>query len=117
MNTEFGPSYAAIYDALYADKDYEAGCAMIRRIADDRLGGARDILPATIRVVQMEPGPMPTLTASAPASINARVAAPVAMPIVWRRLAEGHGHRPLTFHDRAGPARGNRWEPFPGRRD
>ncbi len=44
MNTEFGPSYAAIYDALYADKDYEAGCAMIRRIADDRLGGARDIL-------------------------------------------------------------------------
>ena len=30
--------------------------------------------PATMRVVQMEPGPMPTLTASAPASIRARVA-------------------------------------------
>ena len=29
--------------------------------------------PATIRVVQIEPGPMPTLTASAPASISARV--------------------------------------------
>jgi hypothetical protein len=28
--------------------------------------------PATIRVVQMEPGPMPTFTASAPASISAR---------------------------------------------
>ena len=28
--------------------------------------------PATIRVVQMEPGPMPTFTASAPASIRAR---------------------------------------------
>ncbi len=30
--------------------------------------------PATMRVVQMEPGPMPTLMASAPASIRARVA-------------------------------------------
>ena len=27
--------------------------------------------PVTMRVVQMEPGPMPTLTASAPASISA----------------------------------------------
>ncbi len=27
--------------------------------------------PATIRVVQIDPGPMPTFTASAPASINA----------------------------------------------
>jgi hypothetical protein len=35
--------------------------------------------PATIRVVQMEPGPMPTLTASAPASTSASAAAPVAM--------------------------------------
>ena len=30
--------------------------------------------PATMRVVQMLPGPMPTFTASAPASIRARVA-------------------------------------------
>ncbi|MNJ59715.1 hypothetical protein D3C77_554120 [compost metagenome] len=30
--------------------------------------------PATMRVVQIEPGPMPTFTASAPASIRARVA-------------------------------------------
>src|SRR5213082_617707 len=30
--------------------------------------------PATMRVVQMEPGPMPTLTASAPASMTARAA-------------------------------------------
>ncbi len=30
--------------------------------------------PATMRVVQMLPGPMPTFTASAPASISARAA-------------------------------------------
>ena len=35
--------------------------------------------PATTRVVQIEPGPMPTLTASAPASISARAASAVAM--------------------------------------
>ncbi len=35
--------------------------------------------PATMRVVQIEPGPMPTLTASAPASINASAASPVTM--------------------------------------
>ena len=35
-------------------------------------------IPATTRVVQIEPGPIPTLTASAPASINAFVASPVA---------------------------------------
>ena len=35
--------------------------------------------PATTRVVQMEPGPMPTFTASAPASIRAAAASPVAM--------------------------------------
>ena len=35
-------------------------------------------MPATTRVVQMEPGPMPTFTQSAPASNSARVAAAVA---------------------------------------
>ncbi len=35
-------------------------------------------MPATTRVVQMEPAPIPTLTASTPASMRARVAAPVA---------------------------------------
>ena len=35
--------------------------------------------PATTRVVQIEPGPMPTFTASAPASISAAVASAVAM--------------------------------------
>ena len=35
-------------------------------------------IPATIRVVQIEPGPMPTFTASAPAAIKSRVASPVA---------------------------------------
>ena len=35
-------------------------------------------IPATTRVVQMEPGPIPTLTASAPASIRALAASPVA---------------------------------------
>ena len=35
-------------------------------------------MPATTRVVQMEPGPMPTFTQSAPASISARVPSPVA---------------------------------------
>jgi hypothetical protein len=34
--------------------------------------------PATMRVVQIEPGPIPTFTASAPASISARVASAVA---------------------------------------
>jgi hypothetical protein len=34
--------------------------------------------PATTRVVQIDPGPMPTLTQSAPASISARVASAVA---------------------------------------
>ena len=35
--------------------------------------------PATIRVVQIEPGPMPTLTPSAPASTKALAAAAVAI--------------------------------------
>ena len=35
--------------------------------------------PATMRVVQIEPGPIPTLTASAPASTKAKAAAPVAI--------------------------------------
>jgi len=34
--------------------------------------------PETTRVVQIEPGPIPTLTASAPASIKARVPSAVA---------------------------------------
>ncbi len=34
--------------------------------------------PATTRVVQIEPGPMPTFTASTPARIRSRVASPVA---------------------------------------
>ena len=36
-------------------------------------------VPATMRVVQIEPGPMPTLIASAPASISASAASGVAM--------------------------------------
>ena len=35
--------------------------------------------PATTRVVQIEPGPIPTLIASAPASISASAASAVAM--------------------------------------
>ena len=35
--------------------------------------------PEMIRVVQMAPGPMPTLTASAPASIRSSAASAVAM--------------------------------------
>ena len=35
-------------------------------------------MPAITRVVQIEPGPIPTLTASAPASIRASVPAAVA---------------------------------------
>src|SRR3954464_11778074 len=46
--------------------------------------------PATTRVVQMEPGPMPTFTASAPAS--QRAAGPVPpLPAAGPRLAEGRG--------------------------
>ena len=45
--------------------------------------------PATTRVVQIEPGPMPTLIASAPASISARVASPVAtLPAMIATLLE-----------------------------
>ena len=36
-------------------------------------------MPVTIRVVQIEPGPIPTFTASAPASRNARAASAVAI--------------------------------------
>ena len=36
-------------------------------------------MPVTIRVVQIEPGPIPTLTPSAPASASASAASPVAM--------------------------------------
>ena len=36
-------------------------------------------IPATTRVVQIEPGPIPTLTASAPASIRASAASAVAI--------------------------------------
>ncbi len=41
--------------------------------------------PATTRVVQIEPGPMPTLTASAPASIRARAPSAVAIlpAMIW----------------------------------
>ena len=35
-------------------------------------------MPATTRVVQIDPGPIPTLTASAPASMSATVASAVA---------------------------------------
>jgi len=35
--------------------------------------------PAITRVVQIEPGPIPTFTASAPASTNAKAASPVAI--------------------------------------
>jgi len=35
-------------------------------------------IPATIRVVQIDPGPIPIFTQSAPASINALAPAPVA---------------------------------------
>ena len=44
--------------------------------------------PATMRVVQIEPGPMPTLTASAPASISAFAPSAVAtLPaMTWTRL-------------------------------
>src|SRR5690606_41003284 len=42
--------------------------------------------PATIRVVQIDPGPMPTLTASTPASTSASAASAVALlpPTTWR---------------------------------
>ena len=45
--------------------------------------------PATIRVVQMEPGPMPTFIASAPASISALVPSAVAtLPATSTTLLE-----------------------------
>ncbi len=53
--------------------------------------------PATTRVVQMEPGPMPTFTPSAPACTRSRAASPVTMlpPITCSSghcvLMRGHG--------------------------
>ncbi len=50
-----------------------------RRLGAVHHGGElRHADAATTRVVQIEPGPMPTLIPSAPASISARVASPVA---------------------------------------
>ena len=45
-------------------------------------------MPAMMRVVQMEPGPMPTLTALAPASMRASVAVPRDELHVRERLAK-----------------------------
>ena len=47
--------------------------------------------PVTTRVVQMEPGPNPTLTASAPASTNAWAPSRVATlpPMTWTCLVAG----------------------------
>ena len=60
--------------------------------------------PATMRVVQMEPGPMPTLTASAPASTSMRAASPVAMlPAMtcrsgwWRLISRTRSITPLEW--------------------
>jgi SAM-dependent methyltransferase len=33
--TVFGPGYAAVYDALYGDKDYEAECDLVERLAHE----------------------------------------------------------------------------------
>jgi hypothetical protein len=59
--------------------------------------------PATMRVVQIEPGPMPTLIASAPASISA------CAPSFGRDVAGDHLHgvgEPLDAVDRFQHARG-----------
>ena len=55
-------------------------------------------MPATTRVVQMEPGPIPTLMASAPASIRAAAASAVAMLPAMR---ETSGKAALDLADRA----------------
>src|SRR4051794_41569762 len=48
-------------------------------------------IPATTRVVQIDPGPMPTLTASAPASMRARVPSAVAtLPPLQKGRSEEH---------------------------
>ncbi len=46
--------------------------------------------PATTRVVQIEPGPMPTFTASAPALMRSRVASPLA---TFPAIIERSGYR------------------------
>jgi hypothetical protein len=62
--------------------------------------------PATMRVVQIEPGPMPTFTASAPASISARVASAVAtLPAITCTSFDRFLH-PLTASPRLGMAMG-----------
>lgn len=45
MNTVFGTGYAAVYDALYKEKDYEGECDLIERIlAEHGAPGRRRIL-------------------------------------------------------------------------
>jgi hypothetical protein len=50
-------------------------------------------MPATMRVVQIEPAPMPTFTASTPRSISASVASPVATLPAQRRHHVEHALR------------------------
>ena len=58
--------------------------------------------PLTTRVVQIDPGPMPTLMASAPAAIRSRAASSVAM---FPTMRSRSGNLPLHFLDRFKHAR------------
>ena len=61
--------------------------------------------PATTRVVQIEPGPMPTLTASAPASISALVPSAVAtLPAITCTRLDCFLMRVTALEDAAGMA-------------
>ena len=58
--------------------------------------------PATMRVVQIDPGPIPTLTASAPASISAMVPSAVAtLPAITCTALDWRLMRPTASMTRA----------------
>lgn len=45
MSGVFGDGYAAVYDSLYRDKDYDGECGLIERILDEHgVGGPRRLL-------------------------------------------------------------------------
>ena len=69
---------ARVADAAVGD-DRDAACLRAPRATLSIAVICGTPTPATMRVVQIEPGPMPTLTPSAPSSASARAAAPVAM--------------------------------------
>ena len=91
-------------------RELDAAIGDDRRLASIRAALAQSAIavscgtptPATIRVVQIEPGPMPTFTASAPASISALQPSPVAtLPAMTCTRLESFFTRSTAIQHRA----------------